>query len=65
MVFLKVFKGLEDKISQIEGATNEWIKNNRPNVRDIKVAMAHEPGGRAGSGDLVFVVMYEAEQPIQ
>ena len=65
MVFVKVFKGLDDKVSQIEGATNEWIKNKRPNVRDIKVAMAHEPGGRTGSGDLLFVVMYEAEQPIQ
>ena len=65
MVFVKVFKGLEDKISQIEGATNEWIKNNRPNIRDIKVVMSHEPGGRAVSGDLLFVVMYEAEEPIQ
>ena len=65
MIFVKVFKGLEDKVSQIEVATNEWIKNNRPNVRDVKIAMAHEPGGRAASGDILFVVTYEAEEPIQ
>jgi hypothetical protein len=64
MIFVKVFKGLEDKISQIEGATNEWIKRSAVRVLDVKVVLAHEPGARAASGDLVFVVTYEADQPI-
>jgi hypothetical protein len=64
MTFVKIFKGLEDKISQVEAVTNEWIRKNSVRVLDIKVTLAHETGGRAGSGDLVLVLTYEADQPL-
>ncbi|GMV99111.1 MAG: hypothetical protein AMXMBFR84_02500 [Candidatus Hydrogenedentota bacterium] len=64
MVFVKSFKGYEDKIHILDGAVNGWLQQSRVDVVDIKVCMSHEPGGRAGSGDLVFVVMYKADAPV-
>ena len=64
MIFVKTFKGLEDKPTQIDAAANEWIQKHRVDVRDVKVVLAHEPGSRSGSGDFLFVVMYNADAPI-
>ncbi len=64
MVFVKLFKGLDDKISIVETAANDWIKSNKVAVRDVEVALAHAPDSKTGSGDLVLVVTYEADAPI-
>lgn len=64
MIFLKAFKGYEDKVAQLDQVTNEWIARNKVDVVDIKAVLSHEPGGRAGSGDLIYVVLYRAEAPI-
>ena len=64
MVFVKTFKGYEDKISQIDAATNAWILANNVDVQDVKVVLSHEQDSRAGSGDLLFTVLYKADEPI-
>jgi hypothetical protein len=64
MVFVKLFKGLDDKVSQLESAANEWIKTNNVTVRGISLSLAHAMESRTGSGDIVLVVSYEAEKPI-
>lgn len=64
MVFVKTFKGYEDKTAQIDAETNEWILRNKVDVRGIEVALSHEPGARSGSGDLIFTVLYKAGEPI-
>ncbi|MDZ4858752.1 MAG: hypothetical protein SGI88_07190 [Candidatus Hydrogenedentes bacterium] len=67
MVYVKTFKGYEDKIHEMDSAVNGWVVNNAHRVktiRDIKAVLSHESGGRAGSGDLLYVVLYEASEPV-
>ena len=65
MIFVKTFKGYEDKTRQLDDAVNEWIASNGINVKAITAVLSHEQGGRAGSGDLLYTVMYGADQPVQ
>ena len=64
MVFVKTFKGYEDKTLLLDTAVNTWILQHKPNIADIKTVLSHEPGGRAGSGDLIYTVLYRADEPI-
>ncbi len=64
MIFVKTFKGYEDKTAQLDDAVNEWIASNSIVVKAITAVLSHEPGGRAGSGDLLYTVMYGADKPI-
>jgi hypothetical protein len=64
MIFVKTFKGYEDKTLQLDAAANEWIHKNQADVVDIKAVLSHEHGSRAGSGDVLYTVLYRAEAPI-
>ena len=64
MVFIKTFKGYEDKTLQLDSAVNTWIQKHEVNVADIKSALSHEPDGRAGSGDLIYTILYRADAPL-
>jgi hypothetical protein len=64
MIFVRTFKGYEDKTAALDEAANEWISQNAVDVVDIKVVLSHEPGGRASTGDLLFAVLYRADAPI-
>ena len=66
MVFVKTFKGYEDKTLQLDATVNDWIVKSQVKVVDVKTSLSHESGGgRAGSGDLLYTVLYEAEGPVQ
>jgi len=65
MLFVKTFKGYEDKTLQMDATVNDWIAENRVKVVDVKTSLSHESGGRAGSGDLLYTILYEAEAPVQ
>lgn len=64
MIFVKTFKGYEDKILELDNAVNSWIHGTRAEVVDVKSVLAHEVGGRAGSGDLLYTVLYQADAPL-
>ncbi len=64
MVFVKSFKGYEDKILELDAAVNGWIQTSGAEVVDIKTVLAHEVDGRAGSGDLVYTILYNAKAPL-
>lgn len=64
MIFVKTFKGYEDRPAEIDNAVNAWILKNKVDVAGLQTVLSHEQGGRAGSGDLLFTVMYKADQPI-
>lgn len=64
MIFLKTFKGYEDKTMELDETVNSWIKQAGIDVVDIKSVLAHEVGGRAGSGDLIYTVLYKADSPV-
>ncbi|MBM3288856.1 MAG: hypothetical protein FJY92_01770 [Candidatus Hydrogenedentes bacterium] len=67
MVYVKTFKGYEDKTADLDAAVNAWLTTNASHlkaVRDIKATLSHEHGGRAGTGDLIYTVVYEASQPL-
>ena len=62
-MFVKTFKGYEDKTMQLDHAVNEWIQrhSDRIKVVDIKTVLSHEDQSRAGSGDLLFTVLYHSQ----
>lgn len=64
MIFVRTFKGYEDKTEDLDEAANQWVLKNDVDVVDIKTVLAHETGGRAGTGDLLFTVLYRADAPI-
>lgn len=64
MIFVKTFKGYEDKTTQLDSMVNDWILENRVNVAGIRAVLSHEVNARGGSGDLLMIVMYKADQPI-
>lgn len=63
MMFVKTFKGYEDKTAQLDAAVNEWVSANQVDVATVKSVLGHEYGGRANSGDLLYTVVYRADQP--
>lgn len=64
MIFVHTFKGYEDKTAKLDEATNEWIRENGIDVVDVKTVLCHEPGGRIGTGDLLYTVLYRSDAPI-
>ncbi len=65
MIFVRTFKGYEDKTSQLDAMVNEWIAENQVDVLSVKTVLSHEPESRAGSGDLLYTILYNAEKPIE
>ena len=65
MIFVKTFKGYEDKTADLDRAVNAWIARHRVDVRAINSVLSHEEGGgRARSGDLLYTVLYKSDAPI-
>ncbi|HNR32576.1 MAG TPA: hypothetical protein PKI11_16930 [Candidatus Hydrogenedentes bacterium] len=64
MIFVKTFKGYEDRTAELDKAVNAWVLQHNPNVVSIRTALAHEPEGRARTGDLIYTIVYKADQPL-
>jgi hypothetical protein len=64
MIFVKTFKGYEDRTQEIDKAVNDWIQASNVDVVDVKAVLSHEHESRARSGDLVYVVLYKAAAPL-
>ena len=64
MIFVKTFKGYEDKTFELDTAVNTWVGEVKAEVVDVKTVLSHEVGGRAGSGDLIYTVLYKADAPL-
>ena len=64
MIFVKTFKGYEDKTGDLDETTNAWITQHKVQVVSIQTVLAHEYEGRAKSGDLLYTVVYKADQAI-
>lgn len=64
MIFVKTFKGYEDRVGELDDAVNNWIMQHAVRVRAINAVLGHEPEGRAKTGDLVYTVVYESGEPI-
>jgi len=65
MLFIKTFKGYEDRTHELDSLVNNWLKQAQVEVVDIKTAMSHEVGGRANSGDLIYTLLYRADKPVE
>lgn len=64
MIFVKTFKGYEDKTLAMDAEVNGWISRNGVEIVDVKTALSHENASRAGSGDLLYTILYRADAPI-
>ena len=64
MLFVRTFKGYEDRTQELDHQINEWIMANKVEVIDVKPALSHEHESRARSGDLIYTVIYRANQPV-
>lgn len=65
MIFVKSFKGYEDKTRELDEKVNEWILQHQIEILDLRCCLGHEPGGRAGSGDIIYTVTYRADEPVR
>lgn len=65
MLFVKTFKGYEDKPMDLDREVNAWITGHAVEVIDIKSVLSHEVGGRARMGDLLYTVVYRSDKPIE
>lgn len=63
MIFVRTFKGYEDKTSELDQAVNDWIAAGKVDVVDVKAVMSHESQSRAKSGDLIYTVLYSGDAP--
>ena len=64
MIYVRTFKGYEDKTQDLDGLVNDWINEHQVTVVTIKTVLSHEQQSRAGSGDLLYTVLYDADKPI-
>lgn len=66
MIFVKSFKGYEDKVVDMDAEVNKWILQNRVDVVGVQTALSHERdgGSRMHSGDLIYTVLYRSNTPI-
>jgi len=64
MIFVRTFKGYEDKTGQLDQEVNAWIATNKVDVVAVNTVLSHEPESRSGSGDLLYALIYRADQPI-
>ena len=64
MIFVRTFKGYEDKTAQLDAEVNAWIVDNKVDVVGVNSVLSHEEQGRAKSGDLLYTVIYKASGPI-
>ena len=65
MIFVKTFKGYEDKPLVLDDFVNNWILDNKVDVVDIKATLSHEAGAKHGSGDFMYTVLYRADDPVK
>ncbi len=66
MIFVKTFKGYEDRAADLDKEVNDWAIAHAASIKvvDIKTALSHEDESRARSGDVLYTVIYEASKPV-
>lgn len=66
MIFVRTFKGYEDKTADLDKVVNDWVAANASamEVVDVKTQLSHEDESRARSGDLIYTVVYKADSPL-
>ena len=64
MIFIKTFKGYEDRTTELDKTVNAWVTASKADVIGIQSALSHEHGARANSGDLIYTIMYRATAPL-
>ncbi len=63
MIFVKTFKGYEDRTAELDDMVNKWVTAQRVEVIGINSMLSHEAESLARSGDLIYVVSYKADKP--
>lgn len=64
MIFVKTFKGYEDKVQMLDEEVNRWIQQHNVQVMSVQTALCHEENSRAQSGDLIYTIVYKADDPV-
>ena len=65
MIFVKTFKGYEDKVQLLDDEVNRWVLQHKVQVMSVQTALSHEEGSRAQSGDLIYTIVYKADSPVE
>jgi hypothetical protein len=65
MIFVKSFKGYEDKLGTLDDQVNGWLTEHQVQVMAVNSVLSHEYEGRAGSGDLIYTVVYKADAAVK
>lgn len=66
MLFVKTFKGYEDRIAELDTEVNGWIVAQAASIKvvGVKTCLSHEDESRARTGDLIYTLIYEASKPV-
>ena len=64
MKFVKTFKGYEDKVAMLDSDVNQWLVTHKVDFISLHTVLSHEENSRAKSGDLIYAIVYEANEPI-
>lgn len=66
MMFVKTFKGYEDRTAELDKTVNDWVVSQALNIKviGINTMLSHESDARARSGDLIYTVVYQAAAPL-
>lgn len=64
MIFVKTFKGYEDKTQLLDEEVNRWIAKHKVQVVAVQTALSHEENSRAQSGDLIYTIVYKSDDPV-
>ena len=64
MVFVKTFKGYEDKTDQLDESVNAWVRVNDVSVTSVRTALSRDAAARTGCADLIYTVLYTAGAPV-
>ena len=62
-MFVKTFKGYEDKTADLDAAVNEWVVKHAGSIEvlTVQTELSHEPEARSRSGDLIYTVLYRSK----
>jgi len=64
MVFVKTFKGYEDKTDQLDASVNAWVQANDVSITSVHTSLSRDRAGHTGCADLIYTILYTADAPV-
>jgi hypothetical protein len=66
---VKIFKGVDNEIAELEQQINRWMRKSGARILSITGNLSSQSGGGGGplssfaAGDILVIVLYEIDRP--